>query len=384
MGQMKFAWGGHNAAATEKKLKNGRQPELGLLWGVAEMQGWRPSMEDACVAMGSLSDGQGAWGDTGLFGVFDGHGGAEVATFCAKHLPQIIRNGHASKAPAALHESFMCVDRMLTDVGKKMRPTETGHPDNVGCTAVACLVSPDSIIVANAGDSRAVLSRNGRAVDLSQDHKPNLEMEAARIHKAGGFVSEQQCGPHTIHRVNGGLSLSRAIGDLHFKKNTNIGVAEQLISCVPDTETSKRCPEDEFMVIACDGVWDVLSSQELVNRVRRDLPAIRRGSLQPSDVVAKILDECLAPDPSSTFGIGADNMTMILVVFDSEDRGQVRTDGARLPSSRTFDGKTDTLSAMSMELLTIKSGLPRPGSRLAFAAPGRQAAHFLAFAPQLA
>merc|ERR1712232_100040 len=68
------------------------------------------------------------------------------------------------------------------------------------------------------------------------------------------------------------------------------------------------------MIIACDGVWDVLSSQEAVDRVRRELVSIRRGALQPGDVVEKILHECLASDPSQV--VGTDNMTMILVVFD--------------------------------------------------------------------
>lgn len=324
------------SAVTEKKAHSASQPESGLLWGVGEMQGWRPTMEDAYVAMGSLAAGTGLqgeaqheWADYGLFGVFDGHGGAQVSKFCAEHLPKVVTNGRAAQAPAALNESFFTVDQMLVDVGSKMSPNDRGHPDYVGCTAVASLIRKDFIIVANAGDSRAVLSRSGRACDLSKDHKPNHEKEVARISKAGGFVSEQQCGPHSIHRVNGELAVSRAMGDLRFKKNTNVGVAEQAVSCAPDINICKRQVDDEFLVVACDGIWDVLSSQEVVNLVRKDLAAIHRGDLKPADVVCKILDRCLSSDPSKSFGKGGDNMTMILVVFD----------GAGLPAQRRQQGQ---------------------------------------------
>jgi len=293
----------------------GQHQKLGLSWGAGELQGWRPTMEDAFVA---TSFGvQGNWDNTSLFGVFDGHGGAQVAKFCAVRLPQILQQGDASRATTALRNSFLQLDEKLADLGESMSVSAPGHPDNVGCTAVVSLINKETIIVANAGDSRAVLSRNARAVPLSKDHKPNLPKEAARIRKAGGVVTQHKCGPdHVIHRVNGRLSLSRSIGDLNFKKNTDLSTADQLVSCIPDIKSFRRQSEDEFMVIACDGVWDVMTSQQMVDRVQKDLLAIRRGELSPDNVVRKILDECLASDPSANFGKGADNMTMILIVFD--------------------------------------------------------------------
>jgi len=298
---------------TTKTGCNASEPNLGLQWGIGEMQGWRPSMEDAHVAMGSLSQlgrhKADSWADTGLFGVFDGHGGEQVAKFCAEHLPQAIVDGEPSKAAAVLHDSFMLMDQKLVDFGEATLPTDQWHPDYVGCTAVACLVRGDTLIVANAGDSRAVLSQNGLACDLSQDHKPDLRKEAKRIKKAGGRVFNG--------RVNGQLAVSRAMGDLHFK-STDLDPAHQMVSCVPDIKTCQRHVGDEFMVIACDGVWDVLTSQEVVDRVHEDLPAIRRGELQPTDVVNKILDACICSEhPANTGGKGGDNMTMILVVFDA-------------------------------------------------------------------
>lgn len=307
---------GASWSASDRSAHTGAHGKLGFTWGVGETQGWRPTMEDAFVA--TCFGGQGAWTDAALFGVFDGHGGAQVAEFCAEQLPKFVAEGNPSMAAVVLRDSFLHVEKMLIDLGRDTSPSDPGHPDNVGCTAVVSLITPEIITVANAGDSRAVLCRSGRAIALSHDHKPNLPKETARIHKAGGFVTHQKCGPHdVVHRVNGKLSLSRSIGDLIFKKNTELQAGEQLVSCVPDVKNFRRQSEDEFMVIACDGVWDVMTSQQVVDRVRKDIVKIRCGYSQPEAVVKEILKECVSADPSHNFGRGSDNMTMILVVFSS-------------------------------------------------------------------
>jgi len=303
-------------------------PASALRWGVGEMQGWRPTMEDAHVAMGSLSEGKDSWADTGLFAVFDGHGGEEAAKFCAKRLPKAIRRGGAaSNAPAALHSSFVSLDEKMENVAEKIANNQRCF-GTIGCTAVACLIDHDSIIVANAGDSRAVLCCGVEAIELSQDHKPGLASESARIEECGGFVRKAHtdlAGRHHVARVNGTLAVSRAMGDLQFKKNKGAGADKQIVSCVPDVTVCNRQPHDEFLVIACDGVWDVLSSQEVVKRVRKHLPAIHRGDLQPADVVYKIFDKCLASHPSKI--TGTDNMTMIIVVF--HDTGLIKPSASK-------------------------------------------------------
>jgi serine/threonine protein phosphatase PrpC len=323
--------GANESTTSSQSSHSDSEPELGLQWGVAELQGWRKTMEDAFLARGF--GGQGSWANAGLFAVFDGHGGSEAAKFCAQHLPGVImRGGYLANPRDVLRSSFEQLDRMLIKEGQKMG---SGQYDHVGCTAVMSFINDRKIIVANVGDSRAVLSRNGRAVNLSQDHKPNLPKEAARIRKAGGRVTEQRFGSHIVHRVNGDLALSRSLGDLAYKKNRKFGVAEQLVSCVPDVEICRRDPGDKFMIIACDGVWDVLSSQEAVDRVRRELVSIRRGALQPGDVVEKILHECLASDPSQV--VGTDNMTMILIVFDKSGSNSGANSKPASPESSAKD-----------------------------------------------
>ena len=117
------------------------------------------------------------------------------------------------------------------------------------------MITSTDIYVANVGDSRAVLTQGLSVYDLSDDHKPDNEEEEQRITKAGGNTDNG--------RVNGELALSRAIGDMHYKRNPKLSVEEQCITCMPEITIRKRKPEDSFLVIACDGIWDCFTSSEM-------------------------------------------------------------------------------------------------------------------------
>ena len=179
-----------------------------------------------------------------------------------------------------------------------------------GCTAVVALVKGSKLYVANAGDSRAVLSRQGKAIPLSFDHKPSHPVERKRIESAGGFVSNMG----GMSRVNGNLNLSRAIGDLKYKGNKELHPKHQIITAEPDVEGAEILPGDEFMLLACDGIWDVLTNQEAIDFVRKGLEAGRSCS----EVSCDILDRCIATDPKESRGIGCDNMTCTVVRFKEE------------------------------------------------------------------
>ncbi|XP_046576024.1 protein phosphatase 1G-like [Haliotis rubra] len=185
-----------------------------------------------------------------------------------------------------------------------------------GCTACVALLLGKQLYVANAGDSRCVLSRNGKAVDLSFDHKPEDIPERTRIEKAGGKVTSDG-------RVNGGLNLSRALGDHFYKRNHELSLREQMITSLPDIHVTTVQEEDEFMVLACDGIWNFMSSQEVVDMVRQKLSdPVKRE--KPSLVCEELFDYCLAPN---TFGdgTGCDNMTCIIVTFNkSQDDASVQ------------------------------------------------------------
>lgn len=335
---------------TDKCSGKGSMYNQGVAWGFSSMQGWRDTMEDAHIAVPSLGQWVAGsattkadlarvrgWDATAVFGVMDGHGGAQVARFCERHLPEAIARGHSEDLTGALAAAFLEMDQMLADPSSlnELRglasPTKgarvgysswKAHPLTIGCTAIVCCVRQDKLVVANAGDCRAVLCRGGLSVELSEDHKPGLPSESDRIKRAGGWVSMERFGPVTVCRVNGDLSLSRAIGDLEYKQNTALPPGDQLIVATPDVRSFKRDPSDEFLLIACDGVWDVVDSQEAVDFVRKRLglrsqwaSRINSGILSLSSILEDLLDHCISPNLEKTDGLGGDNMTAILVVF---------------------------------------------------------------------
>ncbi|XP_078494893.1 protein phosphatase 1G [Ciona intestinalis] len=194
-----------------------------------------------------------------------------------------------------------------------------------GTTAVVALLSGLDLHVANAGDSRCVLCRkDGKAFDMSDDHKPEDETELKRITAAGGHVNVQG-------RVNGGLNLSRAIGDHCYKTNKDFPLEDQMISAMPDVRSVKLQPTDEFMVLACDGIWNVYSSQEVVDFVRSRLHPEKcknssengngdvekkKSEKKLSSICEELFDKCLAPDTMGD-GTGCDNMTCMIIQFNS-------------------------------------------------------------------
>ncbi|KAI1136152.1 PP2C-domain-containing protein [Hypoxylon sp. FL0543] len=275
-----------------------------LIYGVSAMQGWRISMEDAhCTVLDLLTP----QGDDekkvhpsrlSFFGVFDGHGGDKVAQFAGKNIHDILKKQDTFKAgnyEQSLKDTFLATDRAIL--------SDPQYEEEVsGCTACCGLITSDKIYIANAGDSRSVLGVKGRAKPLSFDHKPQNEGEKARITAAGGFVD--------FGRVNGNLALSRAIGDFEFKKSAELSPEQQIVTAYPDVVSHDISDDDEFLVIACDGIWDCQSSQAVVEFVRRGIAA-----KQDLDKICEnMMDNCLASN-SETGGVGCDNMTMIIVGF---------------------------------------------------------------------
>ncbi|KAF9882095.1 protein phosphatase 2C [Colletotrichum karsti] len=272
-----------------------------LLYGVSAMQGWRISMEDShTTVLDLLAPGsdEAKKHDSKLsfFGVFDGHGGDKVALFAGEHIHEIITKQETFKKgnyEQALKDGFLATDRAILNDPKYEEEVS-------GCTACVGLISDNKIYVANAGDSRSVLGIKGRAKPLSQDHKPQLEAEKSRITAAGGFVD--------FGRVNGNLALSRAIGDFEFKKSAELSPEAQIVTAFPDVEVHDISDDDEFLVIACDGIWDCQSSQAVVEFVRRGIAA-----KQDLDKICEnMMDNCLASN-SETGGVGCDNMTMVII-----------------------------------------------------------------------
>lgn len=205
------------------------------------------------------------------------------------------------------------MDALLnTDEGKKeLMALKSGEDSNqevggqvesyAGCTANVVLLHENHLYIANAGDSRSILSHGGQAVELSFDHKPDLEVEKERIKNAGGFIADG--------RINGNLNLSRAIGDMEYKKNSSLKLNEQLIISEPDIKEYTLTGEDEFVLMGCDGIYEIKTNQEIVDFIRDKLQKKERLE----SVLTSLLDWILAPDTGS--GYGCDNMTTVLFTF---------------------------------------------------------------------
>ncbi|KAK4255829.1 hypothetical protein QN277_008774 [Acacia crassicarpa] len=203
------------------------------------------AMEDYLVAKFKQVDDH----ELGLFAIFDGHMGHDVADYLQSHLFENIL-----KEPDFWTETGKAVKRAyrITDSTILEKAVELGSGGSTAVTAI--LIDCHKLVIANVGDSRAVLSRNGVAKQLSVDHEPITERE--KIEDRGGFVSNF---PGDVARVDGQLAVSRAFGDKTLKKH---------LSSEPDV-TEEIIDEDaEFVILASDGLWKVMTNQEAVDTIK--------------------------------------------------------------------------------------------------------------------
>lgn len=262
-----------------------------MRYGAASVCGCRPTMEDAFACVPVLTPG------TSLFAVFDGHGGAEVAETCKNEIAGCFRRSEAL-SKGRVEDSIRDVIRELDS--KEYRKT-------AGATALIALITETTVFVANVGDCIAVGSfRNGEVRQLSTVHHPQMPVESARINAAGGRVLRHK---GEVWRVDGVLAVSRAIGDFEFKNNPNLPPEAQKVVSTPDIEVVPRS-ELEFIILACDGVWDNMSPVEAAKLVRKG--ACVDGVKKTISIVANgILKKCCG---RTSWGRG-DNETMIVVIF---------------------------------------------------------------------
>eukprot|EP01125_Pyxidicula_operculata_P019209 TRINITY_DN694_c3_g4_i2.p1 TRINITY_DN694_c3_g4~~TRINITY_DN694_c3_g4_i2.p1 ORF type:complete len:339 (+),score=72.00 TRINITY_DN694_c3_g4_i2:42-1058(+) len=220
-------------------------------YGYHSFIGMRPSMEDASEILLEYGNP-----DQSFFGVFDGHNGSRCSRYLSSELPKTILNNpkFTSHPQIALLESFLETDKQWIAYCKKQ-----GIKD--GSTAIVAILRGDQLYVANTGDSRAIICDDGMAIPLSSDHKPSDTREKKRILDAGAHV--------LLGRVQGVLAVSRAFGDIDFKNRETCGAG--WISAEPDVKLWNVTEKTEFFLLACDGVWDVMSTFQVAKFVREKL-----------------------------------------------------------------------------------------------------------------
>lgn len=232
---------------------------------VLEDIGGRPYQEDRHSVNLNLVDGY------DYAAVFDGHGGHQVSEFLKFHLKDYVKK-HLSQGASPKRAL-----RLAFEEAHEAIPMEASYM--TGSAAIAVLRRGQQIWVANAGDSRGILSGSRRSIALSVDHKPHREDEHERIRQRGGRVTFH---PNDVPRVNGNLALSRSIGDKYLSP---------YVICEPELRQFKIQKENKYLVLATDGLWDVLTNQEVKNIVDEALKNKKNKRAMLHDAIYKLLEE---------------------------------------------------------------------------------------------
>lgn len=279
--------------------------------GIVSDKGGRPYLEDWYAWIHDLYLNEDFCAT--YYAIFDGHGGEEWAEFLRDNFHYYLRKellteiedqttDNVSDAVCkAFNNAWFVTDNKFKDVFKE-------RANKVGATAVIVLIIADRMFCANIGDARAVLSRDKKAITLSKDHKVNREDELARIKNDGGYI--------VFGRVLGRLAVTRAFGDFECKnlevqnKDTGEKEIKSFIISEPEIREIRIDPrEDEFIVLASDGLFDRYSSQEVVDSVNEKLTKYQPYEKNTQKISHELLKETFSK------GVGSDNVTILIATF---------------------------------------------------------------------
>ncbi|KAK2646626.1 hypothetical protein Ddye_021821 [Dipteronia dyeriana] len=281
--------------------------------------GGRPHMEDTYVCIGDMAKkfGYNLHEDEAVsfYGVFDGHGGKAAAHFVREHLPRVIVDD--ADFPLEL-EKVVTRSYIETDAAF-FKSCSLESALSSGTTALTAMIFGRSLLVANAGDCRAVLSRCGKAEELSKDHRPCCTKERMRIESLGGYIDDGY--------LNGQLGVTRALGDWHLEGMKELGGRVGPLSAEPELKLITLTKEDEFLIIGSDGVWDVFTSQNSVDFTRRRLQEHNDLKL----CCKQIVDEAIKRGAT-------DNLTVVIVSFHLEPPPNVIVQRAKVHRSISAEG----------------------------------------------
>ena len=382
---------------TEKVTETGTADNDSIMYAASGMKGWRVTMEDAHACAGSIpvDNPKGdpvVLSDHSLFAVFDGHGGSLTSELAGENFLRLFSartelrkyvnlaaEGSKGRSDVtgidllrgALKGTFVDLDSELFDVQKEKNeqyrkeeakeetPEGEGGGDEVnkrrlersGSTCVVVLITPSHIICANAGDSRAILRRDGRSFPLSFDHKPSNLPEQERISSAGGFVKAK--------RVDGDLAVSRGLGDFGFKSQSELPMHKQKVIVDPDILIYPRdVAKDEFVLLACDGVWDVANNDQCGDLIQKILD---EGETDVGLICEEMLDTCLEKN-------SRDNMTIIMVCFPAlqlvkeEDQRNAVEARRKIRHARLLEAQAKAAAQTAADGVGIALGMNSPKS----------------------
>jgi len=250
-----------------------------------ESRGLRDYMEDRHVALLEVPN----YSKYMYLGVYDGHEGTHCCDYLKEKLHVNIFNdpGLMTTPEQSLINTFISTDRdFLIICESKLWEG--------GSTAISVVITDTHYYVANTGDCRCVLAKSSGVLPLSVDQKPYLPKEKERIIASGATVLDG--------RINGELAVARAFGDNSFKQNLDVDADKQAVIALPEITATPKSSDDQFLIVACDGLWDVMTSEEAVEFVRNAMSSGKR-----SEVAQKLVDESINVLRSS------DNVTAVVL-----------------------------------------------------------------------
>jgi len=230
-------------------------------WGISQMQGTRPTQEDRFVVDEKL----------GLYALLDGHGGENAVTLAAEKLPEVVKKYFKTKPSLVWPTVMSDLDNILlrTKVGKMFHK----KPTTGGTTVIAAIIKDGIATIANVGDSRAILIRDGNVLAYTTDFKPNYLEEKQRIEAAGGTVIGNR-----LIALNEDPSLemgvSRALGDFQFKSPAS--GPSNWISSEPEV-AEWPLENGDMIILACDDLWDQNTNSQVSNIVMSELAGITKN-----------------------------------------------------------------------------------------------------------
>ncbi|KAG7577584.1 PPM-type phosphatase domain superfamily [Arabidopsis thaliana x Arabidopsis arenosa] len=281
----------------------------------ADKGDYREYMEDEHICIDDLSDHLGSSFyrfpvPIAFYGVFDGHGGSEASQYIKENAMRLFFEDAVFRQSPSVVDSFFLKElekshREAYRLADLAMDDERIVSSSCGTTALTALVIGRHLMVANAGDCRAVLCRKGKAVDMSYDHKSTFEPERRRVEDLGGYFEGEY--------LYGDLAVTRALGDWSIKRFSPLGGSFSPLISDPDIQQMILTEEDEFLIMGCDGIWDVMTSQYAVTFVRQGLR--RHGD--PRRCAMELGREALRLDSS-------DNVTVVVICFSSSPAPQRR------------------------------------------------------------
>ncbi|CAF2616123.1 unnamed protein product [Rotaria sp. Silwood2] len=259
-------------------------------FGFGTMQGWRKTHEDFHKHLIPFDNQH--WKNWSYFAIFDGHCGVDTAKNAARFLDKyLLESFNQCQSNIDLHQFHKIIKNTFIHLDKNLMEVVKDHS---GSVCIAALISPKSAFLINIGDCRGIIiSKDGQILSATKDHKPDVRKEQERIRKAGGHITKPK---NSVLRVEDKLAMTRALGDYSLDKN--------VIPALPDVIEYPRDSSAAYLIIASDGIWDVMSNEQVASFISQ-----RASNTTLDDIISQLFDYCLQQQST-------DNMTIYVVKLD--------------------------------------------------------------------